>query len=193
MPCTALDPITALVVIDLQKVLAQYPTLHPFADVVANTCRLADAFRRAELPVVLVTVPFSAVHGDALHTRTDAPLRALPADPSSYELVDELDGRPSDIRVTKRQPNAFYGTDLDLQLRRRRVTGIVLAGAATSIGVDTTARAAHERAYNVTFARDAMTDFDPVAHELALTKMFPRLGEVDTTDAILRLVPATAR
>jgi nicotinamidase-related amidase len=54
--------------------------------------------------------------------------------------------------------SAFYGTELDLQLRRRHVTGIVLAGVATSIGVDTTARAAHERAYNVTFGCSSHRD-----------------------------------
>jgi isochorismate hydrolase len=51
--------------------------------------------------------------------------------------------------------------------------------------VDTTARAAYERAYNVTFAADAMTDMDAGAHELVLGKVFPRMGEVDTTDRIL--------
>ena len=48
MPATALDPRTALVVIDLQRGLAAYPTVHPFRDVVSNTRRLAEAFRRAD-------------------------------------------------------------------------------------------------------------------------------------------------
>jgi nicotinamidase-related amidase len=55
--------------------------------------------------------------------------------------------------------------------------------------VDTTARGAYERAYNVTFASDAMTDVDSAAHDFALTKMFPRMGEVDTTNAVLALLP----
>src|SRR3954462_14702906 len=59
MPATALDPSSALVVIDLQRGLAAYPTVHPFRDVLANTLRLAEEFRRAGLPVVLVTVNFS--------------------------------------------------------------------------------------------------------------------------------------
>jgi nicotinamidase-related amidase len=61
---------------------------------------------------------------------------------------------------------------------------------ATAIGVDSTARAAHERGYNLTFARDAMTDLDAATHEHCLLRIFPRLGEIDGTDAILRLVPA---
>ncbi|HVU50758.1 MAG TPA: isochorismatase family protein [Polyangia bacterium] len=187
MPATALDPRTALVVIDLQKGLSGYPIIHPFAGVVASTRRLAEAFRRAQLPVVLVNVSFSADAGERLRTRTEVQSR-IPATPDFAELVPELDAQPGDLRVTKRQPNAFYGTELDLQLRRRQVTGIVLTGVATSSGVEATARAAHERAYNVTFAADAMSDVDAASHEHALKKVFPRLGEIDTTDALLALL-----
>lgn len=188
MPATALDPKTALVVIDLQKGLSTFPTIHPFGDVVSNTRRLADAFRRAELPVVLVTVTFSADGGDRLRSRTETPPRVMPTSPEWVQLVPELGPNSGDILITKRQWSAFYGTELDLQLRRRQVTGIVLTGVATSIGVDTTARAAHERGYNVTFASDAITDVDPVAHEFVMKKIFPRLGEVDSTDALLALM-----
>ncbi len=188
MPATALDPRTALVVIDLQRGLSKFPTLHPFGDIVSNTRRLAEAFRRAELPVVLVTVAFSADGGDRLRARTDVPPRPMPTDPEFVRLVPELEPKPGDILITKRQWSAFYGTELDLQLRRRQVTGIVLTGVATSIGVDSTARGAHERAYNVTFAADAITDVDPAAHEFAMEKIFPRVGEVDSTDALLALL-----
>jgi len=188
MPATALDPRTALVVIDLQKGLSKYPTVHAFQDVVSYTARLADAFRHAGLPVVLVTVAFSPDGGDRVLTRTETPPRAVSTDPEFAQLVSELGPKPGDLLITKHQPSAFYGTELDLQLRRRHVTGIVLTGVATSIGVDATARAAYERAYNVTFASDAITDLDPVAHDFVTNKMFPRLGEVDATDALLALM-----
>jgi len=184
MPVTALDLRTALVVIDLQQGLADYPTVHPFTQVVANAARLATAFRRAHLPVVLVTVSFSPDGGDLLRPRVDV-RRQLTAGPDFARLMPELGPAPDDILITKRQQNAFYGTELDLQLRRRHVTGLVLCGIATGSGVDSTARAAYERAYNVTFASDAITDVDPAIHDLELAKIFPRLGEVDTTGAIL--------
>lgn len=188
MPATTLDPKTALVLIDLQKGIMALPTVHPTATVVAHAARLATAFRGAGLPVVLVTVTFSPDGGDRLRTRTDAATPAFATPPEFSELAPELMPQPSDIRITKRQWNAFYGTELDLQLRRRGVTGIVLGGVSTSIGVESTARAAYERCYNVTLASDAMTDRDPTAHECSLTKIFPRLGEVDTTNAILGLL-----
>jgi len=187
MPATALDTRTALVVIDLQKGIASFPTVHPMPGIVSNARRLAEAFREAKLPVVLVTVTFSPDEGDALRPRAEV-RRAMPRGPDFAELVPELGAKPGDILIVKRQPNAFYGTELDLQLRRRQVTGIVLTGVSTSSGVESTARAANERAYNITFASDAITDLDPVAHDFVMTRTFPRLGEIDTTDALLALL-----
>jgi nicotinamidase-related amidase len=99
--------------------------------------------------------------------------------------MPELDQQPADLVVTKRRMSAFHGTDLDLQLRSRGITGIVLGGIATSFGVEAAGRAAYDHGYNVTFAADAMTDFSPVAHEHSLQVTFPYFGEIDTTDAII--------
>jgi nicotinamidase-related amidase len=192
MPVTALDPRTALVVIDLQRGIGKLPTLRPFAEIVANSARLADGFRAAALPVVLVTVGFSADGVDRLTPRAEVPARTLPSDPEFVALVPELGPKAGDILITKRQWSAFYGTELDLQLRRRGVTGIVLTGVSTSIGVDSSARAANERGYNLSFASDAITDLDPAAHEHAMTKIFPRIGEIGTSEALLGLLAGRA-
>jgi nicotinamidase-related amidase len=189
MPATALDPKTALVVIDLQKGIAAYPCVHPMAGIIANTARLADAFRAAKLPVVLVTVAISADGADAVRTRTETPMRFRPSAPDFSELVPELAAKPGDILITKRQPNAFFGTELDLQLRRRGITGIVLTGVSTSSGVDGTARAAYERSYNISFVSDAITDMDAATHEHVMKKVFPKHGEIDTTEKFLSLLP----
>jgi nicotinamidase-related amidase len=103
-----------------------------------------------------------------------------------FQYIDELRADPAvDILIQKRQWGAFYGTDLDLQLRRRGVTNIVLCGIATSIGVESTARDAWERSYNLTFVSDAMTDMNADAHDRALQIIFPRIGEIGTTDQVL--------
>jgi nicotinamidase-related amidase len=187
MPVTALDPRTALVVIDLQKGIAGNPALVAAPAVVDNARRLARAFRAKPLPVVLVTVGPSPDGLDALRPRAQVVRPIPPWTPEFSELLPGLH-EPGDLRVHKRNPSAFFGTELDLQLRRRGVTGIVLCGIATSIGVDSTARAAHERGYNVTFASDAMCDMDPECHEFELRKILPRLGEIDTTESIAALL-----
>jgi nicotinamidase-related amidase len=179
-----LEPKSALVLVDLQRGVVGLPTAHPGQDVVANAVRLAEAFRAEGLPVVQVRIDFAPDGGDVLHTRTDQPgPSGLPADWA--EPVPELAGHPTDLVVTKHQWGAFHGTDLDLQLRRRGVTGIVLGGISTSIGVESTARAAHEHGYHVVTVSDAMTDLHLDAHQNSLRRIFPRLSEVDTTEAVL--------
>jgi nicotinamidase-related amidase len=68
------------------------------------------------------------------------------------------------------------------------VTQVVVAGVATSIGVESTARQAHELGFNVTLATDAMTDLNADAHANSVTRIFPRLGETGTTTEILDLL-----
>ncbi|HEY2257860.1 MAG TPA: isochorismatase family protein [Variovorax sp.] len=179
MPFATLDPVTALVVIDLQKGIVGLPTAHPAADIVDRASQLARAFREHGRPVVLVNVAGVAPG------RTDAPGRSGALPPDWSQLVPELDAQASDQRVTKMQWGAFLGTSLDQYLRRRGVTQIVLVGISTSIGVESTARAAYELGYNVVLAIDAMTDLDADAHRNSVTKIFPRLGEVTTTSAVL--------
>lgn len=186
VPITTLDTNTALVVIDLQKGIVAMPTVHPAAKVLANAVRLADAFRERERPVVLVRVGWRTDRADAPHSRNQSasPPPQLPSD--FFEYADELRADPArDVLVQKRQWGAFYGTDLDLQLRRRGITNIVLCGISTSIGVESTARDAWERGYNLTFVADAMTDGNADAHDRALTIIFPRLGEIGSTDDVI--------
>jgi len=186
VPITVIDPKPALVVIDMQKGVVGMPTVHPAKTIAANVVRLADAFREKKHKVVLVHVGWTGDFGDAVKTRNQSPWpqRQMPAD--FFQLIDELRADPAvDILVQKRQWGAFYGTDLDLQLRRRGVTNIVLCGVATSIGVESTARDAWERSYNLTFVSDAMTDMNADAHDRALRIIFPRIGEIGTTDEVL--------
>ncbi len=191
MPVTTLDPKTALVVIDLQNGVAVLPGApHPTADVIGKTVELADAFRKHDLPVVLVRVSFAADGGDRLTGRTEQAPRSGGGTPpaGADQIVDQLAGHAEDIVVTKRNWGAFHGTDLDVHLRRRGITQIVLTGVATSIGVESTARAAYEHGYHVTLATDAMTDLSTSAHENSLNWIFPRLGETGSAAEILALL-----
>jgi nicotinamidase-related amidase len=94
--------------------------------------------------------------------------------------------KPGDIVITKRQWGAFYGTELDLELRRRGITAVILCGISTNIGVESTARFAYEYGYNQVFAEDAiMAALSAEEHVLTVTKIFPRIGLVRQTGDIL--------
>jgi hypothetical protein len=115
-----LDPEhTALVVIDLQKGIVGMPAA-PYdpASVVAKSAAIAEACRARGAFVVLVHVGPSADGRDGLHPVVDQPTPWPSPPPGWDEIVPELGPRDSDHVVRKRQRGAFYGTDLDLQLRR---------------------------------------------------------------------------
>jgi nicotinamidase-related amidase len=180
---------TALVVIDLQRGIVAPPAgPRSAAEVVARAAQLVKAMRAKGGTVVLVHVTPSPDGRDSLAPITDAPLqagggRSLPPDWS--ELVPELKPETSDIVITKRQWGAFYGTELDLQLRRRGVDTIVLCGISTSIGVESTARDAFERGYQQVFVEDAMAARDADEHRHTVNSLFPRIGRIRSTAEVL--------
>ena len=182
MTVTTLDPKTALVVIDLQKGIVSFPTAHPVDEVIKHASELVDAFRSHGLPVVLINV----AGGAPGRTEQARNLAGLPADWA--DLIPELKQQPEDYIVTKRTWGAFTNTGLDEHLKKLGVTQVVIAGVATSIGVESTARYAHEQGFNVTLAIDAMTDMNADAHANSITRIFPRLGETGTTREIVDLL-----
>ncbi|GAA3154798.1 hydrolase [Planomonospora alba] len=192
MPVTTIDTTTALVLIDLQNLVVDLPTTpYTGSEVVARAVELADAFHHHDAPVVLVRLTANADGSDAAPGRTEIPRPPGPLPAGWDHIVDDLTGHPGDITVTKRTWSTFYGTDLDLQLRRRGVTQVVLAGIATSIGVESTARAAYEHGYNVTLVADAIADRDAEAHRHSVERIFPLLGESGSTAEIIDLLAKT--
>jgi nicotinamidase-related amidase len=178
---------TALVLIDLQQGIVGRPGApRTGGDVVHNAVRLAAKFRERGATVALVRVSFAADRKDAVNAQVDAPFQMSgPLPPNWSEIAPEVGPREGDLVITKRQWGAFYGTDLDLHLRRRGVRTIVLGGIATNFGVESTARDAFERAYQLIFAEDAMTSLTAEGHAFVIQNIFPRLGLVRSTDAVL--------
>jgi nicotinamidase-related amidase len=182
MTLTTMDRDVALVVIDLQKGLRDIPTAHPMDEIVQRSAALATAFRRHGRTVVLVNVAGSAPG------RTDAGRPAFDRPADWTDLVEELDVQPEDHLVTKMRWGAFYGTSLDAHLQDLGITQLVLAGVATSAGVESTARSAYEYGYHVVLATDAMTDRSAEAHDNSVLRIFPKLGETATTAEILEML-----
>jgi nicotinamidase-related amidase len=139
------------------------------------------------MPVFLVHVT-STDGKDMLHPVTDQqPQWSSGPRPADWaDFLEEIRPTERDIVITKRQWGAFYGTELDLQLRHRKIETIVLCGVSTNIGVETTARDAYQRGYNQVFAVDAMAANSKDEHEATLKHIFPRIGLLRNTDDILR-------
>jgi nicotinamidase-related amidase len=174
---------TALILIDLQHgIVARQLAPHSSEDVLKNCATLAGCLRAQGGTVIYVHVLVNQVR----QLPVDAPMPRgnTPLPPNSSDIVPESGIAPDDLIVTKRQWGAFYGTDLDQQLRRRNIRTIILGGIATNMGVESTARAAFDRAYELVFAEDAMSSISAEAHQFSIQNIFPRMGRVRSTDQL---------
>ena len=131
------------------------------------------------MPVFLVRVAPSPDRKDALHPIADTVMPVQTPPPDWADIVPELGPKPGDFVITKHQWGAFYGTELDLEFRRRGITTMVLCGISTNIGVESTARFAYEYGYNQIFAEDAMSAQSAEEHCSRSLKYFPASALVE--------------
>lgn len=177
---------TALVLIDLQKgILSGQLAPYTGDEVLARAKSLSNRFRDVGAPVVLVRVAWSSDGADILKQPVDRPnVRSGPRAPDFTEYGDGL-RRDGDILITKRNWGAFYGTELDLQLRRRSIGCVIIGGIATNFGVESTARAAWELNYDVCVLRDVTSSASTELHDFSIGQVMPRIARVISSDAVV--------
>lgn len=200
-----LDPArTALLLFDLLEghVNKDEASRARFAPVIANAAALLAAARKAGAMVAYANADHRADRATSARTLrdTDNRLRPLRADdPDAHQplltggtpaaqVVRELAPRPEDYLVPKHRWSAFHGTYLDLALRTRGVSTIVLAGASTDVGVAATAFAARDLDYNLVIPSDACTSPEQDNHEQFMRRIFPRMARVRTTAQVVAML-----
>lgn len=171
---------TALVLIDLQRgILAQPTEPRPSDAVLAQARDLAARFRDAGATVVLVHVGWTNDGRDQPSTNVDRPsLKPVSELPEHWHAFADDLFQLGDLTIMKRHWGAFTGTELDLQLRRRGVTTIVLAGIATNMGVESTARSAWEHGYDVVVVEDATASRSEAMHLFSIEQILPLISRV---------------
>ncbi|MES2176403.1 MAG: hydrolase [Gemmatimonadota bacterium] len=178
----------ALVVIDLQNgIVARALAPHSSGQVIERAASLGQRFNEIGAPLALVHVSFGSSGVLRPPQVVDEPMPAPPGGlpPDWANFVPEMASLHADIRITKRQWGAFHGTELDLQLRRRAITSIVLCGIATNFGVEGTAREAWQHNYDVIVAEDACSSMSADMHAFSMTRILPRISRVRSTAEIL--------
>ncbi len=178
---------TAVVVIDLQKGITGMPAKPYMPEtVVENVSKILDAARKTALPVFLVRVTPSPDMKDALRPIAETSFKMSGYTPEWSEYVPQLNIQPGDFLITKHQWGAFYGTELELQLRRRGMNTIILCGIAANMGVESTARNAYELGFNQIFVSDGVTARSDEEYEYPFKYIFPRLGLIYNTEKIIK-------
>ena len=181
---------SALVLIDLQNFNVQRELApHPAERVAGNCAMLAREMRDRGAMVIYVRV----LVDELLALPADAPMKkpGTPAPPpEAVHFAPEAQIQAGDHVVTKRQWGAFYGTDLDQLLRRRNIKTIVLGGIATNYGVESTARAAFDRGYELVLVEDAMSSMQAEAHKFSCENVFRTMGRVRSTREVIDALQA---
>lgn len=181
---------TALVLIDLQQGIVRLPVAPNTAESVLDaSARLLAASRAAGILPIWVRVGGAVDQSDRLFPPADQPAARAPMPADYMTFAPQIaPANADDVVVLKRQWGGFYGTDLELQLRRRGIDTLILAGIATEIGVESTARDAYERGFSQYFVRDAMSGLSAEGHAHSIERIFPRMGRVRTTDQLCALL-----
>lgn len=196
---------TAIVLIDLQNDIIrneQGPFYAAIAQqvrekrLVENVVRLVEGARDAGALIFFITVVRRGDYADVVNQLTElvAAGKGVPAKQQisliagtpGARLVDELQPRPEDYVLVKKRRNAFHGTELDLHLRSRGITTLVVGGVATDLGVENTVRDAWDRDYNVVVVDDICVAVPPAAHDYAVSSVFPRMARIMSTDRVLQ-------
>lgn len=179
---------TALVTIDLQRGILLEGQFQPHNNqkVLAASNEIASALKNTDALISLVNVnPATIGYLHPFKGRQNETLN-FPADYSDLMMTIADDDTPQNvIKVTKHNPGAFFGTDLDLQLRRRGIDTVILTGVVTSNGVYATALDAFQYGYKVIVIEDACTDRDKQLHDIFFKKMIPKIALVASKNRIL--------
>ena len=181
---------TAFVAIDMQKEIVNNGTLSPHtaASILTNNDLLAKALKHTVALKVLVNVDISTFPYLSQQTDMGGMTASVPPEFTDLLLKDSLKDTDNMLTITKYNPSAFFGTSLDLQLRRRGIETIILSGVATTNGVYATALDAFQHGYHVVLAEDACSDRDKESHQLFIKKIFPKTVRVRSTKQIIEAI-----
>ncbi|MGD1329967.1 cysteine hydrolase [Enterococcus faecium] len=181
---------TAFVAIDMQKEIVNNGTFSPHtaASILTNNDLLVRTLKRTAALKVLVNVDISTFPYLSQQTDMGGMTASVPPEFTDLLLKDSLKDTDNMLTITKYNPSAFFGTSLDLQLRRRGIETIILSGVATTNGVYATALDAFQHGYHIVLAEDACSDRDKESHQLFIKKIFPKTARVRSTKQIIEAI-----
>ncbi|MDQ2088398.1 isochorismatase family protein [Marimonas arenosa] len=190
-------PDTALLLIDVQK------GVHVLDHWGGPTGRMNNPACEDNLRALLAA--FRAAGRVVAFTRHDS---IEPDSPLKFTLptgaqLPGLETAPGDIVVEKSVNSGFIGTDLELQLRRARISRLVIAGYFTNFCVETTTRMAGNMGFDTYLAEDACattnritldgTDHDPeLVHAMSVANLHGEFCTALSTADALALLSADA-
>jgi nicotinamidase-related amidase len=156
---------------------------------VATLRTVQDKFREAGLPVVHVRVGFSPSYAEQ---PKGSPLMGQAHKFGAFDLsgwgtefLDEVAPQGDELVITKHRVGSFFSTPLELALKTMGVTDVYLAGVATDMVVESTAREAHDRDFTVHVIADCCIAANNEDQERSITNMEKLASILDSGDLSL--------
>ncbi len=163
-----------------------------------NMSRLVKGAHDSGLMVFYAAADHAADGADVATRLTDTDMdlnpwgdrerRFMPAHRHGQEsaaIAPEVAPGEGDVMVPKHRWSAFYQTHLDLQLRVRELSTIIIAGGSTDVGIASTVFAARDLDYGIVVIRDCCYSHRGDNNAFFMERVFPRMGRVMTTDAAI--------
>ncbi|MGE0826349.1 MAG: cysteine hydrolase family protein [Candidatus Binatia bacterium] len=211
---------TALLIIDMQRyfVRPQYSLMQTFeqlapgvtgpycervhATVIPNINRLQNCFRAHQLPIIYTAIGTCRSDGQDLNqmwkdldrlSEHVIGQRMFPRvnDPA-WQIDDSLAPLPDELVVNKTSSGTLNSTMLDQTLRNMGIESLIVSGVTTDVCVETTARDAADRGFQVIVVEDACTAFSETLHRAALQAFSLAFGRVRRTPDIIQLLTSTS-
>jgi ureidoacrylate peracid hydrolase len=189
---------TAFVVIDMQNYFMKPSFMGEVArarDIVPNVNQMAAALRARGGHVVWIKnatngtrESWSVMH-NCLMTPENRDLRYATMDLAheGHALWPELDARPEDGHIVKSRFSAFIqgSSNIVPYLRQRGIDTLLIAGTATNICCESSARDAMMLNFKVTMVADALATWTDEEHNASLRTFYSIFGDVQTIDEVI--------
>ena len=169
--------------------------------VIPAIARLLAVWRKRGWPVVYLTL--GSDHRDLrdLPPRLRAAIRDLEERSGVHDMFwsgnpafairRELAPLDDELVVQKQTFGAFNSVDLEPILRERGIDTLVMTGITTNCCVETTARDAADRGFQVAIVAEATADYEEAAHDASLRAFHWNFGPVlATVDDVVATVAA---
>jgi nicotinamidase-related amidase len=160
-------------------------------NILAKSLSIVDRLKSTDATLIQTPIIFTKDYSELVNPvgilKTIAEVKAFQADAHGAEIIDEFKAHGERIVTIegKRGLNAFSNTRLDSFLRDHGINRVVMAGAVTSICIDSTGRAAHERGYQVSVLSDCTASRTPFEQEFYCENVFPLYAQVLTAQEFL--------